>query len=247
MRYLKIRKGSAKRKDGSQAAVPLIVVKDRKFGNLLSEKAVSKKRSQLIIGAHDSGKTRWLRRLYADHQAIWGAKHKAHAVYLCSTRPISSWAENPHVATWWDNKQEENYRLEHAGEFDGLPWAKLKYWQRCEVIADYLLNTNAVLFIDDAHKLSGRKLQIARECVLSASLFVASASQLNRISPNLRTVMMRREPDHIKLDTDAAYDTTNILMWLMILVTFGAGAHELALVLGGLKMLGTGARAAKQN
>ena len=247
MRYLKIRKGSARRKDGTQAAVPLIVVKDRKFGNELNQKAISKKRCHLITGAHDSGKTRWLRRLYGEHKAIWGAKHKEPAIYLCSTRPISAWAQNKHVAIWWDKKSQNNYRLERAGEFDGIAWEKLRYWQRCEVISDYLLNTKAVLFIDDAHKLSGRKLQIARECVLSSSLFIISTSQLNRISPNLRTVIMRREPEHIKLDTDAAYDTTNILMWAIILVTFGAGAHELALVLGGLKMLGTGSRSAKQD
>lgn len=246
MRYLKIRQGSARRSDGSGYATPLLVHKDRKFGKVISEKAVPRKRPLLITGAHDSGKTRWLQRLYGKSKEIWGAKHPGKAVYLCATRPITSWADTEHVGVWWDNRPDE-YKLVRSGEFENKPWRNLRNWQRCEVIADYLLNTKSVLFIDDAHKLAGRKLQIARECVLSASMYVITVSQPNRMAPNLRTVVLRRDPEQIKLDSETAYDVTNVLMWFAILFSAGVGATELALVLGGMKLLGTGRRAARQD
>ena len=52
---------------------------------------------------------------------------------------------------------------------------------------------------------------------------------------------------HLKLDTDAAYEATNILMWAIILVTFGVGVHKLSLVLGGLKMLGAESRSVRRD
>ena len=107
-------------------------------------------------------------------------------------------------------------------------------------------DTGAVLFIDDAHKLAGRKLQIARECALVARIWVASSSEENRIAPNLRQVMMRRDPQMFFLDSEVAYDATTILMWIMIAISMGMGAWEIAIVLGGLKMLGSGRRAARQ-
>jgi hypothetical protein len=65
-------------------------------------------------------------------------------------------------------------------------------------------------FIDDAHKLQGRKLQIARECALAARLWVVSASEEGRIGPSLCNVLMRRDPQLIRLDSEVAYDATAI-------------------------------------
>jgi len=90
------------------------------------------------------------------------------------------------------------------------------------------------VFIDDAHKLSGRKLQLARECLLASRLFVISASEEQRIPPNLRNVILRREPQIFRLDSDVSYDATKILMWSIIALCIMAGAWEAALVLGGL-------------
>ena len=53
-----------------------------------------------------------------------------------------------------------------------------------------LVDTKAVLFIDDAHKLAGRKLQIARQCVLASRVFVIAASEEQRLPPNLRIVLL---------------------------------------------------------
>ena len=107
------------------------------------------------------------------------------------------------------------------------------------------MDTKAVLFIDDAHKLAGRKLQIARQCVLASRVFVIAASEEQRIPPNLRTIIMRRKPQVFRLDTEAAYDATHILMWIILASCLVIGWWEAALVIGGLKALGTGRRAAR--
>ena len=102
-----------------------------------------------------------------------------------------------------------------------------------------------MLFIDDAHKLAGRKLQIARKCVLSSRLFVIAASEEQRMPPNLRTVVMRRDPQIFRLNSEVSYDATNLFMWAFLVACLAAGWWEAALVLGGLKALGSGRRAAR--
>jgi hypothetical protein len=57
---------------------------------------------------------------------------------------------------------------------------------------------------------------------------------------------MRRDPQLIRLDSEVAYDATAIFLWLMIAVCIGMGAWEIAAALGGLKLLGSGRRAARQ-
>jgi hypothetical protein len=58
--------------------------------------------------------------------------------------------------------------------------------------------------------------------------------------------MLRRDPQTFRLDSEVAYDATTIVMWIMIALSVGMGAWEIAVVLGGLKMLGSGRRAARQ-
>lgn len=244
MQYLRIRNSSRQvRADGSTYAVPLHVKKSRKYGKVLSEESISRKRPVLVTGAHDSGKTRWLSRLHEHAQGIWGAKHKAEPLWLGALRPLAAWCDAPPVVDWWESsrKREEQTEAEAARK----PWAKLKQWERAEVLPDYCRDTGAVLFIDDAHKLSGRKLQIARLCALAARIYVVSATEEQRIAPNLRTVLMRRDPQTYRLDTEAAYDATNLFMWLVIVSCMAAGFWEGALVLGGLKALGSGRRASR--
>ena len=244
MEFLKIRRGKAQvRADGSAYAVPLFVTKTERMGSTISEEAISTKRPILVTGAHDSGKSKWVDRLYDSAAEIWGTKSKTAPLYLHTLRPLAAWSDEPDVEKWWEAKREE----EEKTDWDNAraPWKTLKQYQRAEALADYCKDTKAVLFIDDAHKLSGRKLQIARQCVLAARVFVIAASEEQRIPPNLRTVVMRRDPQIFRLNSEVAYDATNIFMWALLLAFLSIGWWEAAMVLGGLKALGTGRRAAR--
>ena len=239
MQYLKIHRRSAQGVDGKPYTVPLWVTKTRKYGTVTDETAITRKGCVLVVGAHDAGKTRFLNRIYENADSIYAAKSKAPALWISALRPLAAWVEVDHVEAWWD-------ALPVADGATKKPWNKLPQWARSEQLPNYLQDTGAVLFIDDAHKLAGRKLQIARECALVARIWVASSSEENRIAPNLRQVMMRRDPQMFFLDSEVAYDATTILMWIMIAASIGMGAWEIAIVLGGLKILGSGRRAARQ-
>ena len=240
MEYLKIRRTKKQvRADGSPYAVPIFVSKTRKYGKVTSEQTISIKTPVLVTGAHDSGKTRWLTRLHESAVEIWGAKHKAQPLYLDALSPIAAWCDSPAIGHWWDSQQIALPQDEQT------LWKSLKQHARTEVLPDYCRENKAVLFIDDAHKLAGRKLQLARQCAMACRLSVVSASEEQRIPPNLRSVLMRRKPQIFRLDSEVAYDATHILMWLLLVSCLLIGWWEAALILGGLKALGTGRRAAR--
>ena len=71
--------------------------------------------------------------------------------------PLSSWVEVKGIAKWHQDKEVQSE--------DYTPWGKLNLQLKADLLADYLLDTQALLFIDDAHKLTGRKAQIARKCL----------------------------------------------------------------------------------
>lgn len=239
MEYLKIKKGKNQiRANGTPYAIPLFITKNRKYGKVTSEQVISVKKPILVTGAHDSGKTRWLTRLNENSAAIWGARIKSPALYLDTLSPLSAWIDNPALADWWDKHQ--------ADKDKNIPfWQKLKQHDRAEALPLYCENTKAVLFIDDAHKLAGRKLQLARQCVMASKIFVMSASEEQRLPPNLRSVVMRRKPQIFRLDSEVAYDATKIIMWIVIATCIAAGFWEGAAVLGGLQALGSGRRSSR--
>lgn len=242
MRYLRIRTETKPRKDGTQPATALIVDAARKFDKHRREKIVRKSNCQLILGAADAGKSRWLSRLHEKWNGIWGAKLKAEPVFISALQPLSSWTDAPHVENWYTERQQT---AEKTGEVPGRCWSSLNQQQRADLMADYIDETKALLFIDDAHRLTGRKLQAARQCVLAARIWLMTCTQENRLPPNLRTIVERREPQRTQLQTDASYDATNVLMWGLIALAVAVGWWEAGLVLGGLKMLGSGRRAAR--
>lgn len=246
MQFLKIkRRATRKRADGTSFADASFVTKRRKFGETLSEETVSKKRSLLVTGAHDSGKTRWIRRLYDEAPQIWGSKAKATPLLLESFSPLVAWCEQPCVAEWWDIKYHAEQKQEPVPDTARVPWKSLKQHSRVEALTDYCQDTGAVVFVDDIHKLSGRKLQIARQCLVAARLFVVTASEEQRIPPNLRMVVLRREPQIFRLDSEVSYDATNLFMWSFLAMCLVGGWYEAAFVLGSLKALGGGRRAAR--
>lgn len=240
MEFLKIRNSSGQvRADGTKFAVPLFITKHKKYGTVASEEPISVKRDIMVTGAHDSGKTRWLTRLYDQSAKIW-TKSKSPAIWLGALRPLGAWSDQQQLIDWWVEKVSTdpvNYE----------PWAKVPAWRRQELIPDYLRETGAVLFIDDAHKLSGRKLQLARLCAMSAKICVVSATEEQRIAPNLRSALLKRDPQIFRLDSEVAYDATKPLVWLIAFIALGAGWWEISLVLSGLQALAGGRRSSKQD
>lgn len=239
MRFLTIKKHGRERKDGREHARAFVVVKDRKFGKVLNQSQIQTRKPVLITGAHASGKSRWLDRLRADAARIWPSRAEAEPLYFAATRPLSAWSDIKPLELWWAG------HCANTGE-DDRHWTKLKAWERLDALPLYLQETGAVLFVDDAHNLSGRKLKLVQDCVRSAGVFVMAAADEGRLSPGLRKDVLGLEPQIFHLDSDVAYDATPIFMWVVILAALATGSYELAAVMGGLKMFASGRRAAKQ-
>jgi hypothetical protein len=214
-----------------------VIKKNRKYGKVLEHKYIGTKKSVLITGAHASGKSYWLDRLHKDAARVW-VRIPAKPLHLAAVRPLSSWTDVKHLELWWAARENLD---------DDRHWTKLKAWERVDWMPEYLRETGAVLFIDDAHNLSGRKLKLTQDCVRAAKVWVMTAADEGRIAPGLRKDVLAAEPQTFRLDSEVAYDATSILMWVAMLICLGFGAYEIAMVLGGLKMLASGNRASKQN
>ncbi len=237
MQFLTIKKHQRQRKDGRPHAQAFVIKKNRKFGEVIEQKGISTKKPVLITGAHASGKSYWLDRLHNDAARVW-AQIDAKPLFLSAVRPLSAWTDVKHLELWWANRENLD---------DDRHWTKLKAWERVDCVPDYLRETGAVLFVDDAHNLSGRKLKLAQDCVRAAKVWVMTAADEGRIAPSLRKDVLAAEPQTFRLDSEVAYDATSIIMWILMLACLGFGAYEVAAVLGGLKMLASGSRASKQN
>ncbi|HDY8182893.1 TPA: hypothetical protein RQL23_004294 [Vibrio vulnificus] len=238
MRFLKLRTDHSRvRKDGARYVTPLIVDSPRRFAPSRDRKETSlrRKQCQLITGAHDSGKSRWLSRLRDNQHGIWGKKSQP--VLLEGLMPLSSWVEVKGIDKWYQARQEDDVTY--------TPWSKLNLQLKADLLADYLMETQSLLFIDDAHKLTGRKAQIARKCLLSSKLWLMACSEEGRLPPSIRPIVERREPQRINLESDVSYDTTKALIWFMVALCVVAGAWEAGAVIGGLQMLGSGRRSTR--
>lgn len=236
MQFLRIKNRNRKRADGRSWAEARVIRKARKFGQVIEDRQISVKRPVLITGAHASGKTYWLERLRENAGRVW-ASIDAEPLHLGATRPLSAWSDVKHLEIWWASR-------ENTG--DDRHWSKLKAWERVDMLPVYLAETGAVLFVDDAHGLSGRKLKVVQECVRAAKVWVMAAADEGRIAPGLRKDVMALEPQTFRLGTEVAYDATPLVMWFLLALFTSMGYWELAMAIGGLKLLGGGRHAAKQ-
>ena len=245
MRFLRLKR-TALRADGSANKSALIVDSPRRFApdSARTCKAMSKKKCQLITGAHDSGKSRWISRLQEAHFELYGSK-AGEPIVLSALQPLSTWTDCEHVQKWHDNLIKEGDGVTPKDQKKHTQWRSLNQHQRAERISDYLADTKAVLYIDDAHKLTGRKCQIARQCLLSTRIWIMATSDENRLPPNIRTIVERREPQRTRLESQASYDSTVVFMWVLAAILAMAGAWEVAAVIASLNVLGTGRRSAR--
>lgn len=214
---------------GSKKRVPIVRERSRKYGPILEERVLSVQKDILITGANASGKTRWLTKLYENADEIWVRREK---IYLRAMEPLQRWYEDPRVAKMVTGT--------------GRDWSRLKAYERADALIAWIKETRAVVIIDDANKLAGRKLDIAIQMGREAGRFVVGAFAENSIPMSLRMLIERRDPQRISLASEAAYDVTNLAMWLAILTAMSAGAWQLAAVMGGMKVLAGGRRAARQ-
>jgi hypothetical protein len=217
------------RKEGSRR-VPIVRTRDRKYGPIIDETCISIKRDVLISGANASGKTRWLTKLYMGAPEVWNRRE---ALFIRAVEPLHAWYGDP--------------RIQKFAEVQGKNWSKLQSFDRVAVLLDWVRENKAVLILDDLQALANRKLDIVRQLVLYAGIVVAGTFAEQRIPITLRILIESRNPQKINLKSEAAYDSTALVLWLIILIALFAGWWQLAAVVGGMKVLAGGRRASRHD
>lgn len=255
--YLTIKTQPNKRANGKAYAVALAVTKTKKFGKVTKQQTLSTKRPIMITGGHDSGKTYWLSRLYKKSDLIW-SKYTSGAVYLDPLRPLMAWQEIPAMIHWYSKQVSSmqdfsesqptewaRIRFDQRGKL--LPWSSLKAYERQEMISEYLSDQKAMLFIDNAQKLTGRKQQIVKDCLIACDLYAIAVSDEERLPASVRHMILKRQPQTFRLGTETAYDATTILVYFVSVLAITAGAWEIGLVLGGLTAVSKSKRSSRQD
>jgi len=229
MKYLRLKKHRV-RSNGVRSVLPVVIEKARKFGRVIHEQKISVRRDVLLTGAHQAGKSRYLARMHAQAAGIWRDRP---ALLIRCINPLAHWLEHGPAK-------------EYAIERFGRPWARIRSWERVEALVDWVREHKPVLLIDDAHMLTGRKLDVALQLLNAAPLVVVTASEEARLAVSFRMALDRRKPQRIHLKSDAAYDITPYVVWMIALTALVAGSWELGAAVAGLNLLGRGRRAAKQ-
>ena len=217
--------------DGTTRRVPIVRERARKYGPILDERVLSVRKDLLIAGANACGKTRWLAKLNDKAAEIWAKQQK---IFLRATEPLQRWCEDSRVIAW-------------AEKHHGRPWARLRAFERADALIHWVHDSKAVLLLDDAHKLTGRKLDVVLQLCRECSRLVIGTWSEQSLPMSLRMLLDRRDPQRIHLHSDAAYDVTNLLIWLMMIAALAIGWWQLAAVLAGMKVLAGGRRAARQH
>lgn len=215
--------------DGTKKRIPVVRERVRKFGPILEERCLSIRKDILVSGPNSSGKTRWLAKLDDKAGEVWIGREK---LFLRAMEPLQRWYEDPRV-------------MAHAAA-KGAAWAKLRSYEKVEALLSWVRETKPVLLLDDAHKLAGRKLDIAIQLCREAGRLVVGTFAEQATPMSLRMLIDIRDPQKIQLKSEAAYDVTALALWLIILIALMAGWWQMAAVLGGMKVLSGGRRASRQ-
>lgn len=104
--------------------------------------------------------------------------------------------------------------------------------ERLNNLIERISNNKALILFDDLHKLSGRKLQVAKEILGAAANYWITTITENRIPPTLRKFADDGRIEHLELDSAVAFDGTIGAVMLLVVVGVLAGHPELALMAG---------------
>lgn len=204
--------------DGTKKRVPVLRERKYRMGPIEKEQNLRVKEDVMICGAAASGKSRYLSVLREKAKEIWGVK--TNIIYFQCRDNLSVLLDS----------------VDGNGQIDKI-----------NRLLSRMSESKTILLLDDIHALAGKKLMTINRLVSAANLVVSTTTEETRIPASLRLILLKRNPQQIRLNSDQPFDVTNGLMWFLILVCLGTGNHMLALALGGTKLLAHGNRSTKQS
>ena len=231
-----------------QRRYPVLVRKTEKYGEVISAEAISMlAKLVIIVGQHDSGKTRYLQKFYDlaeiyRPQMLKGMNRQLKAI--CRQEPMAK----PLLIKQVDSQSD--WFMQIADWYEPLYQRKFKTLttsEKLDAVCEYLEQTRALLLVDDIEMMTGKKVQYVKRMVDSAYRAVVTCKNEVRIHPSLRGTVMAKCEQIVRLESQVSYDITPVVLAIMM-VLIGFAVNPLfgaMLLLGGIGKLATGLNATR--
>ncbi|WP_395941696.1 hypothetical protein [Campylobacter coli] len=209
------------KKDGN--CTKILLRKKKTIFDKPKETYISKKSDILITGINASGKSKRLNSFLQNAKDLW---KKEHIIFFHATDSLSEIFHRN-----LDN-DDETKRLIY-GENANLNLENLDTSKNyLKIIALVEKSKNSTLIIDDLDKLTGKKLEMAKELLRNCKRFIATAKDEISINKTIGGILKsrRKKLEIVSLSSKASIDATNALLVLFVLALFATGLYELALL-----------------
>ncbi|EAK3429218.1 hypothetical protein QXC21_001801 [Campylobacter coli] len=209
------------KKDGN--CTKILLRKKKTIFDKPKETYISKKSDILITGINASGKSKRLNSFLQNAKDLW---KKEHVIFFHATDSLSEIFHRN-----LDN-DDETKRLIY-GENANLNLENLDTSKNyLKIIALVEKSKNSTLIIDDLDKLTGKKLEMAKELLRNCKRFIATAKDEISINKTIGGILKsrRKKLEIVSLSSKASIDATNALLVLFVLALFATGLYELALL-----------------
>jgi len=190
---------------------------------------VSKRQDIWLLGPPQCGKSSAITRLMQRADSIW---LRWPVMYIQAQDPL---------ARWFEQKALQGFVTPQGKSYESLGLER-----RLDALLQWCQEHRCVWLIDDAHTLGARKLNILMRLLQNARVIVIGALSEQSMHPSLRTFLQRRGPQVLSLSSEAPYDATLSILWLVLLIAISAGWWELAAALSAVRGLGRGPLATRQ-
>jgi hypothetical protein len=228
MDYLFIKRGSAQQANRGQRWINLR--RQRAYRSLpYEDHYIQKTRDIWLLGPPQCGKSKAIGQLIDKSAELW--RHWP-IMHCRATDPITRWTMQPALT-------------QHL-QGQGMAIKAMGGEERIDAMLDWARQCPMVLIIDDAHALSGRKLELIVQLAQEARLVVMGAISEQALHPSLRTCLQRRAPQVLTFSSETPYDATVTLVCILLLMALAAGWYELAAALTTARALGHGPLASRQ-
>lgn len=202
-----------------------IILREKKslFDKKPTEKYISKKGNIVLFGINASGKSKRLDSIVAEAKNIW----KEPIIYLKATDAISEiFSRN------LDSESETRELLiTTISEGEELEIDTSKQYIKMHALAEKA--KKCVVIIDDADKLTGKKLELAKDLIKNCKRFVLTTQSEQTLNKTLYRIIKskRNKTNYIQLSSKAALDASNMLFLGFVIILLVSGAHEIAIII----------------
>lgn len=200
-----------------------IILREKKslFDKKPTEKYISKKGNIVLFGISASGKSKRLDSILEESKNIW----KEPIIYLKATDAISE------IFSRNLDSEETRELLIATSEGEEVELDTGKQYIKMHALAEKA--KKCVVIIDDADKLTGKKLELGKDLIKNCKRFVITTKDEQSLNKTLYRIIKakRNKTSYIQLSSKAALDASNILFLGFVIILLVSGAHEMAIII----------------